>query len=85
MLDTFLVEVLAPMCDQFFCQIIGLVDKQDELFTTFTNFFNVLLQICTIEEVWVSGIDDLKEHVTFFDNTPKLAPDVQIFLKWSNR
>lgn len=84
MLDAFLVEVLAPMCDQFFGQIVGFVDKQDELFITFSNFFDVLLQVCTVEEVWISCIDDLKKHVTFFNDTPKLAPDVQIFLKWSN-
>eukprot|EP00353_Schmidingerella_taraikaensis_P014495 CAMPEP_0185592482 /NCGR_PEP_ID=MMETSP0434-20130131/68060_1 /TAXON_ID=626734 ORGANISM="Favella taraikaensis, Strain Fe Narragansett Bay" /NCGR_SAMPLE_ID=MMETSP0434 /ASSEMBLY_ACC=CAM_ASM_000379 /LENGTH=141 /DNA_ID=CAMNT_0028218309 /DNA_START=1516 /DNA_END=1941 /DNA_ORIENTATION=- len=81
MLDILLVEVGAPVLDQLLAQVVSLVDEEDELFVALTNLLNVLLQIFTVEEVGVPGVDDLQQQIALLDNAPKLSPDVHIFLK----
>ena len=82
MRDALLCEVLVPVLDQLGAQVISLVDQKDELLISLTYLIDILFQISRVEEVRVSRIDDLHEHIRLLDDTPKLPPDVDILLKW---
>jgi len=85
MSDAFLIEVLVPMRDQLGAHVISLVDKQDELFgvlgVLLRNLSNVLLEVLRVKEVGVSTIHDLEKEIRFFDNTPKLFPNLQVLFE----
>lgn len=49
-----------------------------------TNIAYVLLEIRAIEKVRVSRVDDLEQQVRLLDDAPKLLPDLDILLEWSN-
>jgi hypothetical protein len=56
-------EVRAPMLDQLGGQEIRFVDQQHELFLVLADIRNVLLEVGGIEELWVSGVDYLDQHI----------------------
>ena len=59
MVDSFGFEILIPMANKVFGQIICLVDHQNKLFVSLT-LFDVRFEIFRIEKIWISGVDDLE-------------------------
>lgn len=70
MLNTTLCEVFVPVLNKLFGQKVGLVDQQHEFLLVPADILNVLVQVGCVEELWVSGIDDLNQNVGFLDDTP---------------
>ena len=62
-IDILLLEVLVPVGNQLLAQVVSLVDKEHEFFVFFTHFSDVFLEVCTVEEVWVPGVHDLKDKI----------------------
>jgi len=72
-LNSLFLEVLVPMGNQLDTQVVCLVHEQNELLTSIAHLVNVPLQVCGVEEVGVSGVDDLKPHGQYFYyNLPEL-------------
>jgi len=69
-LNTTLCEVFVPVLNKLFGQKVGLVDQQHEFLLVPADILNVLVQVGCVEELWVSGIDDLNQNVGFLDDTP---------------
>ena len=84
MVNTLLLKVGVPMRDQLLTQIVSLVDQKYEVLLVFAYFVDVFLQIFRVEEVWVPGVHYLEQKVRLLDDTPKLAPYVDIFLEGSD-
>lgn len=70
MLNTTLCEVFVPVLNKLLGQKVGLVDQQHEFLLVPADILNVLVQVGSVEELWVSGIDDLNQNVGFLDDTP---------------
>ena len=72
------------MHNQLFAQVVSLVDEKNEVLVVFAHFVDVFLQVLRVEEVWVTRVHYLEQKVGLLDDTPKLAPDVYVFLKRRN-
>lgn len=58
MLDSTFIKVLIPVGNQFWAEIISLIDQQNKLLLL-TDIAYILLKIWAIEEIGISCIDDL--------------------------
>ena len=83
-LDALLREVLVPVLDELRAQVVGLVDKKDELLIALAHLIDILFQVGRVEKVRIPRIYDLHKHIRLFDDTPKLPPNVDILFKWRN-
>lgn len=84
MFDVARLKIFVPVLDQLGRQKVRLVDQQHELLFVAADVLDVLLEVGGVEELGVSGIHNLDEHVRFLDDAPKLSPDFDVLFEGSN-
>ena len=78
MIDAKWIKILIPLLSNLLANQIAFIDDKHK--PAFSHLSRIVEQIITIKEERISTVDNLNQDVYPFHHSPKLSPDLYVFL-----